>query len=397
MTAWWAGPSATGLFAALGADVVHVESTRRPDGMRMSGGMFPGREQWWEYSGFFLQANANKLGITLDLDTVEGRDLVLGLIGQADLVVENFTPRVAESFDLGWEVVHAANPKVVMVRMPAFGLDGPWRDRPGFAQTMEQMTGLAWVTGHPDDQPRIQRGPCDPNGGLHAAFAALNALRRRERTGEGSLVVAPMFDAALNVAAELVLEWSAYGNRVMRDGNRGPEAAPQGLYGCAGPEQWLALAAATDEQWGALARAIGRPELVADPGLAGVEGRRERHCELDRVIGEWAAGLPVEDAVTALVGAGVPAGVARDARLAPCHPQLQARGYYEERDHPVVGCHPVPGQPWRARDGAGWIRTPAPTLGQDNQAVLAGRLGLDDETMTDLTARGIIGTWPTGA
>ena len=113
------------------------------------------------------------------------------------MVVENYTPRVLEKFDLGWDVVHATNPRAVMVRMPAFGLDGPWRDRPGFAQTMEQVTGLAWLTGHVDDQPRIQRGPCDPNGGMHAVIGALVALEVRDRTGEGSLVESTMFEAAL--------------------------------------------------------------------------------------------------------------------------------------------------------------------------------------------------------
>ena len=223
--------------------------------MRMAGGdVLRPSDQWWEYSAFFLAANTNKLGLTLDLDQDRGRALLLQLVERADLVVENFTPRVLEAFDLGWDVIHATNPRAVMVRMPAFGLTGPWRDRPGFAQTMEQITGLAWLTGHVDDQPRIQRGPCDPNGGLHAAFAALVGLAQRDRTGSGCLVEAPMFEAALNVAAEPVIEWSAYGNRIARYGNRGPAAAPQGLYACAGWEQWLALAVATDEQWSALCR-----------------------------------------------------------------------------------------------------------------------------------------------
>ncbi|MDA8046916.1 MAG: CoA transferase [Actinomycetota bacterium] len=398
MTAWWAGPSATGLFAALGAEVVHVESTRRPDGMRMSGGMFAATQrQWWEYSGFFLQANANKLGVTLDLDTVEGRALLLRLVEKADLVVENFTPRVLESFDLAWDVIHATNPRAVMVRMPAFGLDGPWRDRPGFAQTMEQVTGLAWVTGHRDDQPRIQRGPCDPNGGLHAAIAALNGLRRRDATGVGSLIVAPMFDAALNVAAELLIEWTAYGHRMGRDGNRGPGGAPQGLYACAGPEQWLAVSVTDDRQWAALAAAMDRPDLVARPDLATEAGRRAAHDELDRAIGAWAAGRTLADAVDELVAAGVPAAPARDARRAATHPQFRARAYFEQTDHPVVGCHPVPGQPWRSRGVDRWIRSPAPSLGEDNEAVLGGWLGCDGPALGRLTAEGVIGTWPAGA
>ena len=212
LTAWWAGPSASAMLAALGADVVHVESVTRADGMRYTSGVSTDRDDWWEFSALFHTSNTNKRDLTLDLTRAEGRSLALRLIEQADLVVENYTPRVIEQFDLGWDVVHAANPRAVMVRMPAFGLDGPWRDRPGFAQTMEQVTGLAWLTGHVDDQPRIQRGPCDPNGGMHAVVGALVALELRDRNGVGSLVESSMFEAALNISAELIVEWTKYGN-----------------------------------------------------------------------------------------------------------------------------------------------------------------------------------------
>ncbi len=396
LTAWWAGPSSTGLLAALGADVIHIESAKRMDGMRMAAAMFVGRERWWEYSGFFLQANTNKLDVTLDLGSPKGRELVLRLIEQADLVVENYTPRVIESFDLGWDVVRATNPRAVMVRMPAFGLTGPWRDRPGFAQTMEQITGLAWLTGFADDQPRIQRGPCDPNGGLHAAFAALVGLERRDRTGVGCLVEAPMFEAALNVAAEPVLEWTAYGNRIARDGNRSPEAAPQGLYACAGTEQWLAVSVATNEQWQRLTDAIGHPELAADPELADLPGRRRQHDRLDAAIASWAAPLDLTKAVDTLVSAGVPAAPATDPRRASDHPQLNARGFYEPVAHPVVGTQPVAGLPWRATGVDHWIRRPAPVLGEHNTEVLGGRLGCTADELKTLEAEGVIGTWPVG-
>ena len=129
-----------------------------------------------------------KQHVGIDLTHEEGREIARRLIAGADLVVENFTPRVIEQFGLDWSSVRALNPRTILVRMPAFGLSGPWRDRVGFAQTMEQITGLAWLTGHPHDQPRIQRGPCDPLAGTHAAFATLVALAERERTGTGHLV-----------------------------------------------------------------------------------------------------------------------------------------------------------------------------------------------------------------
>jgi crotonobetainyl-CoA:carnitine CoA-transferase CaiB-like acyl-CoA transferase len=396
LTAWWAGPSASGLFAALGAEVVHVESITRMDGVRLTGGVFADRDEWWEYSAFFLHANANKDDVTLTLDSPAGRALLLRLIEHADVVIENYTPRVLEAFDLGWDVVHATNPRAVMVRMPAFGLTGPWRDRPGFAQTMEQITGLAWMTGYADDQPRIQRGPCDPNAGMHGAFAALVALARRDRTGVGCLVEAPMFEAALNVAAEPVLEWTAYGNRIGRDGNRGPAAAPQGLYACTEPESWLAIAVETDDQWRGLGRAIDRPDLADDPSLATREDRRMHHDRIDDAIAAWTITRDVDDAVAALNRVGVPAARVIDPRTASRQPQLAARGYFELVEHPVAGAHPTPTLPWRARGVDRWIRRPAPLLGEHNREVLGGQLGCTDDELAALETDGIIGTRPVG-
>ena len=136
----------------------------------------PHSTDWWERSCFFLSINTNKRGITLDLGSARGRELFLGLVAWADVMVENYTPRVIENWDLGWERLKKVNPRLVMCRMPAFGLDGPWHDRVGFAQTMEQVSGLSWTTGYRDGPPVMPNGPCDPLGGMHAAFAILTAL-----------------------------------------------------------------------------------------------------------------------------------------------------------------------------------------------------------------------------
>ncbi len=396
LTAWWAGPSASGMLATLGAEVIHVESTRRIDGMRTAGGMFYSRPQWWEYSAFFLSANTNKYDVTLDLDRPEGRALALELAAKADIVIENFTPRVVEAFGLDWDAIKSVNPRAVMVRMPAFGLDGPWRDRPGFAQTMEQITGLAWMTGHPEDQPRIQRGPCDPNGGLHAAFGALIGLQHRDRTGEGCLIEAPMFEAAINVAAEPVIEWTANQLRVEREGNRSPYAAPQNLYACQGFENWLALSCATDAQWKSLAAVIGDGELATDPSLSTLADRRREHDRLDVLIGEWAGQRELSDAVAELIAAGVPAAETRDNRRSSGHPQNEYRGYCEMVEHSVVGTHPTPTLPFRYASVDHWVRMPAPTLGEHNRQILGELLGHSDAELAELEENGVIGDWPLG-
>jgi crotonobetainyl-CoA:carnitine CoA-transferase CaiB-like acyl-CoA transferase len=264
LTNWWAGPICTQLLAALGAEVIHVESPRKPDGMRMIGGMLRGRhDRWWECSQFFLAANQGKKSLTLHLADPRALELLCRLIERSDAVVENFTPRVLDGFGLDWAMIRARNPRCLMVRMPAFGLDGPWRDSPGFAQTMEQLSGLAWITGHRDDQPRIQRGPCDPMAGMHAAFALLLALAERDARGHGFVVEATMLEAALNAAAEQVVEFTAHGRLLQRDGNRAPHAAPQGLFACrddgAGP-CWLALSIETDAQWHRLSEVLDVPQ-----------------------------------------------------------------------------------------------------------------------------------------
>ena len=184
LTTWWAGPSASALLGAFGARVMHVESPSRMDGVRMVGATFLDRPEWWERSWFFLAVNSNKLDVTLDIESEQGKRLALDLVRRADVIVENATPRVLDKLGLGWDVIRQLNPSAVLVRMPAFGLDGPWSDRPGFAQTIEQACGLAWITGPADDQPRIQRGPCDPNGGQHAVVALCTALAElRGRVG----------------------------------------------------------------------------------------------------------------------------------------------------------------------------------------------------------------------
>jgi crotonobetainyl-CoA:carnitine CoA-transferase CaiB-like acyl-CoA transferase len=402
MTAWWAGPAATHLLATFGAEVIHVESAGRPDGMRMVGGLMAASyEQWWEACPHFLHANSNKLGITLDLDSATGRELLERLIRRCDAVVENFTPRVLSHFGLSWERVQELNPAAILVRMPAFGLCGPWRDYTGFAQTMEQLSGLAWTTGHPDDQPRIPRGPCDPLAGVHAAFAILVALAERAASGRGHHVESTMVESALNVAAEQVIEWTAHGKLIRREGNRSPLAAPQGLYPCAGGqpgmERWLALSIADDAQWRALRSALGNPEWAMNAALDTRAGRRAAHDAIDERLRQWTRLRERDDLVSELRGLGIPASAVADpCRLLQTNPQLQARGYFEAPEHPVVGAMPLPSWPFRFASIDRWLRTPAPTIGRDNHRVLRDLLGVSAQELRALEAEGVIGTRPRG-
>lgn len=394
MTAFWAGPYGTMVLAALGADVIHIESVQRPDGMRFGSARTPADDQWWEFGPTFQHANVGKRSVTLDLTRPEGMALLHRLIEVSDALVENFSPRVIDQFGLDWDTVSNLNPRLVMVRMPAFGLDGPWRDRVGFAQTMEQVSGMCWLSGYPDTAPQLARGPSDPLAGLHAAYAVICGLHARERTGKGSFVEATMVETALNAAAEQVVEHSATGHLMEREANHHPYACPQGVYTCSDGQR-VALSVETDQHWEALLAAVPELELDQVPDSAALADRFAARHRFDELIEPWCGGLSAADVVERLNSFGVPAAELEISRGGDRNPQVQARGFYEAVEHPLAGTHRFPAFPVRfGRQPDHWFARPAPTLGEHNAEVLGGLLGVDEEELTRLEAAQIIGTRP---
>ena len=398
MTTFWAGPSCTHVLAMLGAEVIHLESTRRPDGTRLIAGIPVTEEQWWEKSPIFSGLNTNKLGLTLDLQSAAGRDVLNRLIATCDVIVENFTPRVLDQIGLDFGTVQAIRPDSIMLRMPGFGLDGPWRDNPAFAYVIEAAAGISWLTGYPDRNPYEPYSVGDPNAGIHALNALLLALEHRRRTGEGVLIEAAMVDAALNVAAELVIEYSAYGALLERAGNRGPTAAPQNLYRTNEIDEfgradcWVAIAVATDGQWAGLCDALGRPGWAAE--LSTTEARRAHHDVIDEHLAAWCGQRSGDDIVAALWNQGVPVGKVMQPHRQTELPQLAARGFFESVDHPVNARTSHSTLPFKLSSGPDRMHTrPAPLLGQHNHDLLA-ELGLTDDEIAELEARGVIGTGP---
>jgi len=400
LTAFWAGPSATHVLAMLGAEVIHVESTTRPDGARMIAGIPVTEDQWWEKCPIFRALNTNKKDITVDFQAERGRELLRKLIASSDVIVENYTPRVLDQIGLDYEKVRALRPDIVMVRMPGFGLTGPMRENPAFGYVIEDAAGLTWLTGYPDDSPVEPYTLGDPNAGLHALNGLLLALEHRRRTGEGVLVEAAMVEAAISIAAAQPIEYSAFGTVLQRDGNRGPLAAPQNLYLSADTDEfgrvdaWVAVAVATDEQWAALVGALGHPAWAADPALSIAAGRRARHDDIDQHLTAWCADRTSEEIIESLWEAGVPvAKVLQPHRQAEL-PQLRARGFFELTEHPVGPPARQSTIPMRLSDGpARFHRSPAPLLGEHNREVL-GELGLDAAEIAELEAAGVIGYAP---
>ena len=398
LTAFWAGPAATHALAAFGADVIKVESIQRPDGIRFSGAMRTDVDDWWEYGWVFHTMNTNKRSVTLDLASEEGRRLFRALASGADAVIENFSPRVMDNFGLTADALLDLNPRLVVARMPAFGLTGPWRDRVGFAPTMEQIAGLAWVTGLPDGPPVTPRGACDPLAGIHAAFAVLAALQFAERTGQGQLVELPMIESVLNVTAAQPIESEVFGITLSRQGNRGHGPAIQDLYRCAGDDDWIAVTVGTDEQWQALVGLMGRPSWSEDEAVATVTGRRQRADDIDHLLGEWFAGQQLSPAVELLAAAGIPAAPVVSPSLVTDNPQLRHRRFFEPLDHPRTGEGWYPRPPFAPLAGqAGWLKRTPPTLGEHNEQILRDLCGLTESDFARLAASEVIGTRPKGA
>lgn len=401
MTSFWAGPSCTHVLAQLGAEVIHVESTARPDGTRLIAGVPITEDQWWERSPIFSGLNTNKKSVTLDIRKQRGVELLHELVKTCDVIVENYTPRVLDQIGLDFDTVRRLRPDAIMMRMPGFGLDGPWRDKPAFAYIIEDASGITWLTGHPDQNPVEPYAVGDPNAGVHGLTALMLAMAHRRRTGEGVGIEAAMVDAALNVAAEQVIEHSAYGGLLQRDGNRGPTAAPQNLYRTSEldefgrPDDWVAIAVATDEQWANLIAALGDPDWATDE-LATAAGRRRHHDAIDERLSNWCGTRSGDEIVQTLWDAGVPVAKVMQPHRVGDLPQLVHRGFYERVDHPVNPTARHSTLPMRISTGPQrFHRTPAPLLGQHNHEVLSG-LGLGDDEIGELEDQGIIGTVPAG-
>ncbi|MBV9637975.1 MAG: CoA transferase [Mycobacteriaceae bacterium] len=390
LSTFWAGAYLTCYFGAYGADVVKVESIQRPDGHRYSGALIGEGDDWYERGPLWQGTNLNKRDLTLDLNSEKGRQLALRLAAEADVVVENFSPRVVEQFGLDYDSLTKVNPSIIMVRMPGFGLAGPWRDYVGWALNIEQLSGMSAVTGYPDGPPCNLQGPADPIAGVHASVALLAALAHRERTGDGQLIEVAQIEVGAAVAAEPVIEYSMTGVTRGREGNR-HRLYVQGVYPTSVEDDWVALSIRNDSDWDAFTEAMGNTELSADSRFCSAEARLAHHDEFDRFVTDWTRTHTAEEVAEVLSARGVPAERLLTADRMYGVPQLDARDYYQEMVHPITGHHRYPGWPFRLSPGPiRHHRTVSPTLGQHNAEVLQG-IGVSDADLIELTEHRVIG------
>ncbi len=389
---FWAGPYLGMYFASLGADVIKVESIQRPDGFRFIAAVDFSDSNWYEAGALFQGTNHGKRDITLNLDQEEGRSLLLRLVEGADVLVENFAARVMERFGLDYAAIRAARPDIVMVRMPAFGLDGPWRDHVGWAMAIAQAAGISWLTGDADDE--VVRNPgafLDPAIAMHASVAVQAALAHRRRTGEGQLIEVAQLETAACMCAEPVIEYSMNGRVQQREGNRSRTIAPQGVYACRAGE-FVALSVRNDEEWRQLVRAMGRPAWAEVSEFASTKGRCARADAIDTHLRAWAANLEARELSELFAKHAVPAALVLTTPGLYSEPQLVARNYYQTLEHAVSGKRRYPVWPMRFSFHTGPVyRAATATLGQHNDEILGGELGLAQSELDRLREREVIG------
>ena len=402
-----AGPTATEMLADLGAEVIKVESIQRVDLWRNSAGMTGDVEE----SPNFNTLNRNKYGITLDLADQRGADIFRQLVADADIVAENFTPRVMPKFGLDYESLTKVKPDLIMLSMPSYGLTGPWRDFLGFAFPTEQMAGIAQLNGYADGPPILMGGgSCDAVSGLNGSVALLTALAYRQRTGRGQHIDLGQVEACTTWIGEEILGFSMNGRNPERRGNRHRTMAPHGVYRCEGearlpggeltpdaPDMWVAIAVRSDEDWRRFTEALGSPEWALDERFANVAGRLEHQDEIDARITEWTNTLGRRAVMCRLQEARVPAGAVLNAPDVLADPHLRERGFFEWVERAGDGGNWYPRQPIRLSKAQVATRMPTPTMGQHNVEILQGWLGMADEEIEELTAAQVIGTRPLSA
>jgi crotonobetainyl-CoA:carnitine CoA-transferase CaiB-like acyl-CoA transferase len=390
----WAGPQGTLILADMGAEVIKVEACNRPDVMRGGGRIFGRVDKFWEMGPWFLQLNRNKLGITIDLNREEGKQLYLKLVKISDAVIDNFTPRVMSNLGLDYETLKRKNPDIIVVHVPGYGSTGPYKDAPAYGDCINAFSGLDSITGYPDNpnqRPGIAYG--DPTSGFAAAFALLAAIHYRMRTGTGQQIDVSHLEIT-SKAMDGLLDY-AINRRIQKPlANKDDFMSPQGCYRCRGHDEWVVITIADDHQWEEFCKALNNPVWSQDPRFATIEGRRQHHEGLDRLITTWTSPRDRYEVMSLLQKVGIAAApvLSVDELLTDHH--FAKRGFFEESVHAHTGTKLLPGMLYKMSNTPCYTRFPAPLLGEHNKYVFQELLGLSDQEIMELTEAGIIGTEP---
>lgn len=379
-----AGPFASKILAEFGADVIKIEPPKTGDPLRTWRLLHEGTSVWWA-------AHArNKRSVTLDLRQPEGQEIIRKLAVDADILIENFRPGAMEKWGLGFQALHAINPKLIMLRVSGYGQSGPYRDRPGFGVIGEAMGGLRYLSGEPGRPPvRVGVSIGDTLSGLHGVIGVMMALRHREQQGGvGQEVDVALYESVFNMMESLLPEYSKFGAIRQPSGASMPGIVPTNAYLC-NDGRYALVAGNGDSIYKRLMETIGRTDLATDPNLANNIGRAANAERIDAAISTYTQQHRLEFVLEAMNVAGVPAGKSYDAADIAHDPHYLARDMILEATLPDGSTVKVPGIVPKLSQTPGQVTRPAPELGQHTAEVL-GELGIDSAQQADWKARGII-------
>lgn len=415
LTQIYAGPYATMNLADWGAEVIRVENitTMRPgtrgqyaivppelaEQAKKENSMLlafpnwdPGSRPWNRHAGF-TSTGRNKKSVTVDLTKPEGHDLLGQLISQADVFIENNVPETMVKLDISYEWLEEIKPNIVMVRMPAYGLSGPYMNYRSLGLHVDGVTGLSQIKGHPDE-PHSRRGDTvapDAAAGMAAAFAILAALWHRNKSGDGQLIEMALAENYIPMLAEPLLEFEMTHRVPETIGNLDKSLAPHGVYPCIGDDNWIVIAVSNDDEWIGLTKVMEKEELRNDPRFADVIARHANHSALDEIISDWSKQKDHRKLLPILQEQGVPGGPVLNELQLLEDPQLVDRKYFETLDHNEIGPLQYHGPLWRMSKTPNALRTSPPLLGEHNEYVYKGLLGFDEEEYQRLQEEGHVG------
>jgi benzylsuccinate CoA-transferase BbsF subunit len=396
------GPVLSSLLAEFGAEVIKVESSRRLDYCRLI--PTPIREDEHVADALamraaevdrvplFHQYNRGKLGITVDLRHPQASTVLTRLVARSDVVVENFSPSVLRRAGLDYAALAQARPDLVMISCSAVGQGGPWEDVRTFAPSLTSLAGLERLIGYEGERAigALTLGYGDPSNAHHGFFAVLAALWHRARTGRGQRIDMSQLEATAGLVGEALLDLAMNGRVWATQGARHASMAPHGHYPAAGHDAWVAIACATDAEWLGLRRAMGDPAWARDPRFATLDARIALRASRDEAVSEWTRGRSPDEATARCQAEGVPATPVLGLDAHRTHPHFVARSTVVDVTHPSVGPMALYTSPIKLSATPGRIDGTAPCLGEHNETVFRGLLGLDPDEYSRLCADGVI-------
>lgn len=381
----WAGPYCTLQMAHMGAEVIRIESEKRPCVSRLIPS-FADNEPGPNRAGYFNQYNQGKKSLQLDLGKPEGVEIAKKLVSKSDIVVQNFSAGAIERMGLGYDTLKQLKPDIIMISICGYGQTGPERQYMGYGPASVPLAGISSLTGYRHIGPAevgISYG--DPNAGIFGAFAAMAALAYRHRTGKGIHVDLALWEALLVLMPEGLMDYAMNKSQPERDGNRDRWMAPHGCFKSKGDDdKWVTIACGSETEWQALCRAMGTPELATDKRFANVTARKANEDALEEIITAWTKERDRWEVTELLQKAGVAAFPSMSNKDLATNGHLTARGYLVQKEHPEVGKRIHAGIPWQMSATACEVRAAAPLRGQHTDYVLREILGLSEAEVVQL-------------